>query len=272
MGFRGAVKSGGGFWNNVDGKIVGYSFSATGPGSDSKGDWVYLVPEIHVDGAKTADTNHLFLGGVDQYAISKDGQTVESKSGGNVSFGGTTPAGLFLLSMLDKGLDESELPDLEGGEPLNLAGMVGYRVRLTQIVDEKSTSKLGKRKYKDAQGNDREANRTNTVVSAVYGKEGGAKGSAVKGAPAAKGGKPAAAANGNVVRDKADKAIAALIETAKDGVLPVAKISVGVIKQLIGDSDKDAVRNLAKSEAYLNDATERGVFVYDSDAETVQAA
>jgi hypothetical protein len=266
MGFRGAVKSGGGFWNNVDGKIIGYRFTAKGPGSDSNGDWVFFVPKIHTDGAEKATEQHLFFGGVEQYSISKDGQTIESVNGGNVTIGANTPAGLFLTSMLDNGLDESELPDLEAGEPLELSGIVNYRIRLKQEVDEKATSKLGKRKYKDAQGNEREANRTNTVVSAVYGKEGGAKGGSTK-PTLAKGSK----ATATVVRDKADAAMLKLI-AAKGGTLRVAQISSGIIQQLIGDTDKDAVRALAKSDEYLNDATERDVLVYDEAAATVQAA
>jgi hypothetical protein len=267
MGFRGAVKSGGGFLNGVDGKIVGYSFTAKGPGSDSNGEWVFFVPQIHTDGAEKAITQHLFFGGADRYTISKDGQTVENADGGNVTIGANTPTALFLTSMLDNGLDEAELPDLEGGEPLNLAGIVGYRARFAQQVDEKATSKLGKRKYKDAQGNEREANRTNTVVSAVYGKEGGASGKAATKPTLAKGSK----ATATVVRDKADAAMLKLI-AAKGGTLRVAQISSGIIQQLIGDTDKDAVRALAKSDEYLNDATERDVLVYDEAAATVQAA
>lgn len=266
MGFRGNVKSGGGFWNNVDGKIVGYSFTQTPPGGSGKSEWVYFVPSIHVDGAEKATTQHLFMGSADRYSISKDGQTIEDANGGNVTIGAKTPAGRFLLTALDNGLDEGELPDLEAGEPLNLAGIVGYRVRLAQEVDAEGTRKQGKRKYKDAQGNEREADRTNTVIAAVYGKEGGAK----SGKPAlAKGAKTAA--NTNTIRDKADKVLLALIEKA-GGVFNLAKLSVGVIRELQNDSDKDAVKTLAKSAAYIADAVERGVIEHDSDEGTVQAA
>jgi hypothetical protein len=273
MGFRGAVKSGGGgFLNNVDGKITDYIFSDVGPGSDTKGDWIYFVPEFQVDGSDNVVSQHLFFGGKDRYSISKDKKTLTSVDGGPITFNTEGKKGFiggpyFLISLLDNGLDEAELPDLEGGEPLNLENLIGYRVRFKQVEDEKATASQGPRVYKNKDGKEVKTPRTVVGVSAVYGKEGGAaKGASTK-PTLAKGSK----ATATVVRDKADAAMLKLI-AAKGGTLRVAQISSGIIQQLIGDTDKDAVRALAKSDEYLNDATERDVLVYDEAAATVQAA
>lgn len=276
MGFRGGLKSGGGFWNNVDGTITGYEFTTTPPGAGkakATDEWIYFVPNVRIDGAE-ADTNqHLFLGASERYEISDDGLTLTSLEGNVTTIGAKTPAGKFLDSLIEHGFPESNLPDLEGGEPLNLEAIIGTRVRLAQIKDAEGTAKRGKRK--DAKTG-KEYDRTDSVVSDVLElPKAGKQAAAGKAAPAAKGvknGKP----NGldRELLMKADKVVLDLIEAAVDkknktGEIPVSKLSVGTLRLLSGDSDKEAVRKLVNSEEYRAAAAARGAFKYDADAETV---
>src|ERR1700674_4865003 len=104
MGFRGGVKTGGGFWKGVDGVLTGNALTNIGPTKDGKGnvsEWVYLVPKMPVDGAKVVTTQHLFMGALDRYAISDDGQTVTSSDDRPVTLGSTTPAGRFMTTLLE---------------------------------------------------------------------------------------------------------------------------------------------------------------------------
>lgn len=277
MGFRGGLKQGGGFWNNVDGTITGYEFTTTPPGA-GKGkkatdEWIYFVPSVRVDGAEEDTNQHLFLGASERYEISDDGQTLTSIEGSVTSIGARTPAGKFLDSLIEHGFPESNLPDLEGGEPLNLEAIIGTRVRLQQIKDVEGTAKRGKRK--DAKTG-KEYDRTDSVVSQVYDlPKAGKQASAGKPAVATKGvknGKP----NGldRELLAKADKVVLDLIEAAVDkknktGEIPISKLSVGTLRLLSGDSDKEAVRKLVNSEEYRVAASARGAFQYDSEAETV---
>src|SRR5262245_58602794 len=233
MGFRDAKSKGGGFLNDVDGKIVDYIFTDKKVNGE-KSDSVYLVPTFRVDGYDKDVTQHMLIGQKEWFNISKDGKTVESVEGGPIRYNVDSKKGyiggwFFLESLLEHGLDEAELPDLGAGEPLNLEGVVGYRVRFKQYVDEKQTAQRGERKYTNAQGKEISTPQTVVGVSAVYSKEGaGAKTAASKPALA----KGAKTANTDAIRDKADAAIQALISAAKGGVLSRAKISVGIINQL----------------------------------------
>ncbi len=280
MGFKG--KAGGGFWNNVTGKLTGFEFTNVGPGDGASAtDWVYLVPTFQADGASddAATTQHLFLGGQDRYSISKDGQTIQSvnedgSDAETTTYGAKTPAGRFLDTLVENGTElgiEALLPDLDAGEPINLGPLEGIRVRLTQEKDEAGTKKRGQRvDAKTGQKYDR----TNSIVDAVY-ELPGAKKSAkpAAGRPVTKGAK----ADTNETRDKADAVVVQLIADAikadkKTGETPVSKFKMAALRTLAKDGDKDAVIKLLGDEAYRVDAAERGVFVYDADGETVATA
>lgn len=279
MGIRGAVKSGGGFWNNVDGVFASYEFTTTPPGEQKKGkkgadEWVYFVPSVQIDGADDETSQHLFVGGVERYTISDDGQELSDADGGNVSIGATTPAGKFLISVLDAEPElEGEFPDVEGGEPLNFNALVGRRIRLKQEVDVEGTKKRGKRKVVTKGGKTVEYDRTDTIVIAVYPADAkaGKGGKATAGKPAGKsGGKEKA----DPIRDKADKAVLDLMEAAvtkknPNGTIPTSSLSVGVLKALSSDSDKSKVRTLVLDDAYVTGAAERGIFQYDEKEEEV---
>lgn len=276
MGFSAGSKKGGGFWNNVNVKITEYEFSPKGPGEKKAGDWVYLVPTVREDG-KDKDTNqHLFLGGVKNYEISKDGQSVTSidENSGEAlemtTYGAKTPAGRFLDTLLENGFPEDELPDLGAGEALNLEAIVGYRIRLVQEVDVEGTKKRGQR-VDEKTG--KKYDRTNTVVAAVYGNDDApAKGTGAK--TAVKGPKGIKADKGaDALAKQTDDAVIAVIEgnvtkANKTGATPVAKLSMGVFRIVKGDN-KDAVRKLVNSDDYVAEAVARGAFKYDEENEAV---
>lgn len=285
MGIRGAIKSGGGFWNNVDVTLLGVTFTTVPPGEDAEsGEWMYMVPEVQVDGADGPTTQHLFMGAAERYSIEEDGaSSISGVDDAPVSIGANTPAGKFVNSLLDANpeLDiEGALPDVEAGEALTFEGIAGARLRLKQQRDEEGTKKRGKRKVKGKDGKTKEYDRTDTVVVTVY-SIGGEK--PAKGKPGAKpvAGKPAASKpapgkkTDTEVRDKADAAVVSLCEAAVDkknktGKIPTSKISVGILKALASDKQKDAVRKLAVTEEYLADAAERDVIVYDADEATIE--
>lgn len=238
MGFTKNIKKAGGFLNNQAGVITGYKFTTTNVSGDA-GEWVYFVPSIRQDGAEEDVTQHLFLGSEERYEISADGQTVTGPDGGEVRIGANTPAGKFLISLVEGGFPEASLPDLEAGEALNLASVIGTRAQFIQRVDEEGTKKLGKRKDKKT---GKEYDRTDTVIDRVIAlpsapAKGGAK------APAAKGAKGKAAAPAADVSEVASAALLRYLEAA-DGELPKSKIRMKVLTDASFKSDtatRDAV-------------------------------
>lgn len=270
MGFRGAIKSGGGFLNNVDGEITGYEFTTVPPNSKEESEWVYYVPSIKQDGADDEVTQHFFLGGADRYEISKDGQTITDADGGEVTVGAKTPFGRLLASMLDNGLDEAELPDLEGGDDLEMSGLNTRRFRFIQEIDEEATKKLGKRKDKKTK---KEYPRTNTVVSKVYDVE--AKSGKGKSAGKANG-KAAGKSkkkddDGDELQEEAVSVLTDLLADTKDGEIPRAKLSMALTKKLMKNENREPLRKLITSDDFL--ALEEGwTFDADSKAETIASA
>lgn len=277
MGFRGGLKSGGGFWNNVDGKLTNFVFTDVPPGDDAEaGEWLYLVPSFQADGSEDETTQHLFFGAVERYSVSKDGKTVTSlnEDGSDAevtTIGAKTPAGRFLDSLVTQGEEkgiEAILPDLEGGDPLNLDALEGTRVRLVQEKDEAGTKKRGQRTDPKT---GKKYDRTVTVVAAVYDLP-GAKTGGKAGTKGAKG-----KGGDEAIRDKADKVVTDLIAASTDkknktGETPVSKFKIAALKAYAKDADKDAVIKLLGTEEYRLDAAERGVFAYDAEGETVQTA
>lgn len=285
MGFRSALKGGGLFTG--DGTLGQFTFSAIAPGAKKAGEWAYIVLAFTQDGKQKEDTQHLFLGGADQYQFKEGGTeaiSLNDKTGEPAPksrIGKKTPAGLFFRTLYAAadaaGVDlDTVLPDIDAGEALDFSALSGARVSLGQEVDVKGTAEKGKRQGSD--GN--EYDRTNTVVESFYSLGDGD----VK--PATKGGKPAAGKAGKPkaedtsVRDAADAVVEALIADAKKadkknktGETPVSKFKMAVLRSAdIDKGIKDAVSKLLASEAYRTDAVERGVFAYDEEGETVAEA
>ena len=236
MSFLNAMKSGGGFLNNVDGRLLGFEWTAVPPNGQAEGEWVYLVPSIRVDGSDKDVTQHLFFGGADKYAISADGRSITMRDGSPVTFGAKTPVGRFLTTLVQKGGDaiEAVLPNLEEGAALNLDGVAGSRVRFVQEKDEAGTAKRGQREVKDPKtGKVAKYDRTNTVISAVY-EVGSGAGAAKQAAPKTNGsGKAkAAAADASAVADLALEILLTVLGDTENGSISKAKLRVPVMQAL----------------------------------------
>lgn len=238
MAFR--VKRSGGFWQDVDGVITGYKWSTRAPkaggGEGEQTEWVSLVPSILVDGKKAPETQHMKLGSIEEWTISEDEQIATATDGNHDP---RWVAGEFLGSLAAAaeaaGID-ARLPDTEAGEPLDLRGIVGLRVRLGQQKDEKATDKLGRRKSKRGA----EYDRTITVVTKVYGRVEQQQAATRAAGKAAGNGKQttrAAAGNGTAfdVDEAARGIVLNLLADAKDNTLTKAKIRVPVIQLTASD-------------------------------------
>ena len=285
MGFSKNIRASGGFLNNVDGTFVSYEFTRVPPKQRKESEWVYLVPSIRVDGSEEEVTQHLFMGGAERYEISKDGLSLTMVDETPVTIGAKTPAGRFLGSLIEKGFPESSLPDLEAGEALNLEAVNGTRLRFVQEKDPEGTEKAGKRKDKKT---GKEYDRTNTLVAAVLalpGEEKRGKGSTrptltarrAAGATAttSRSSKAAGKPNGKMQEaDLTEEADTVLLEILgdKDGEIKRKSLSIEITKRRMKDPNRDAIRELVYSEAYLTDAVERGVIEFDQKTQTVTAA
>lgn len=272
MGFLKGFSKGGGFLNNVDGVIESYEFTDKGPKEKRSGEWVYFVPSILVDGSEEAVTQHMFAGAAENFEIRDDGLTLTPNEGTRFSL--NTPMGLFLGSLVEKGFPESDLPDLEAGEPLNLEAINGTRVRFVQQVNEKSTAKAGKRKDKKT---GKEYDRTDTVVAAVYldaPKE--VKKGTKATTTAAKGTKAASKPNGRIKEEEPD-----LTETADELILEILgdkekiarkALSIETTKRRMKHPYRDPLRELISSDDYLEGAVERGVIEFNQKTQVITAA
>lgn len=229
MGFR--VRQSGGFWNGVDGVIIGYKFSNRAPKAGGvegdQTDWVSFVPTVLVDGKKAPETQHMKLGGVEEWDISEDGLTATNRSGNNdPSWVTAAFLGSLAQAAEASGVD-AQLPDTEGGEPLNLAGIVGLRVRLEQQVDEAAKGRGYARKSK--RDPKKTFDPTNTIVTKVYGRA--EQAAAGKTTTPAKG-KSTSKSNGNAktvdLDEKARDIVLNLLAEAK-GATTKNKIRVPVI-------------------------------------------
>ncbi len=245
MSFLNAMKSGGGFLNNVDGRLLGFEWTAVPPNGQAEGEWVYLVPSIRVDGSDKDVTQHLFFGGADKYAISADGRSITMRDGSPVTFGAKTPVGRFLTTLVQKGGDaiEAVLPNLEEGAALNLDGVAGSRVRFVQEKDEAGTAKRGQREVKDPKtGKVAKYDRTNTVISAVYEVGGGAaKSAAPKTNGTGKAKATAAADNSAEVATLASATLLDVLGNTEDGSIQKAKLRVKLMQALGKNPLRDAV-------------------------------
>lgn len=243
MGFRDGIKKGGGFLNNVDGTITGYEFTDRFKGEKKGGEWVYFVPTIKIDGADDEVDQHFFMGAAERYTISKDGKSIEMAEGGNVSWGFSTPFGLFTDSLIEAGFPEAELPDVSTGEALNLEAIVDRRFTFKQQVDVEGTKKRGKRVVGQGK-NKREYDRTNTVIAAVLGESKGSKSASSSKA------KGKAKDEDDDEEDLTVEALAALktIIKKEGGSVNRRDLSLPVTKFLMKNENKDELKALMLDE------------------------
>lgn len=207
------------------------------------------MPQFLVDGADEPVDQHMFLGATERYSISDDGQELTMEDGSPVTFGFSTPFGRFMDSLLNAAekaeVDlESELPNLEDGEALNLETLVGRRFRVKQEVDEAGNAKRGKRKVKK-NGKTTEYDRTNTVIDAILGgetKKSGGKSST----------KPAAGKKGKQTEedDLDTEAQDVLKDVLAKGAVNRKNLSLPVTKALMKNDNKDALKKTILDEEW----------------------
>jgi hypothetical protein len=241
MGFRGAIKKGGGFFTG-DGKLISYEFTKRFKGEKKDGDKLYFVPTVQMDGSEKEIDQHIFFGKEfdTAFEISDDGQELSMEDGSPVKIPADLPFGLFMDTLFvaaDKaGVDlNDELPDIEAGEPLNLTALVDRRFRFGQKVDEKGTASRGKRKA----DNGKEYDRTNTIVEALLG-EGDSKSSGK--ASGSKGGKK------GKDDDPETEALAVLKSVLGTGSVLRKNLSLPVSKALVKNARKDELKALILDE------------------------
>lgn len=267
MGFRGAIKQGGGgLFNNQDYTFVEYEFSDVAPGEKKSGEWLYFVPTFLVDGGDkdAGQSQHMFIGAAERYEVSKDGQELTMADGSPVTWSAKVPFGRFTDTLTgDNGVDESELPDIEGGDPLTFEAILGRRLRLVQEVDVEGTAKRGPRKYKNAQGKTVEVPRTVTVVANVYPADGGGKAAGKTNAKAK--GSAKDADDDDIDETVADYIVEAL-KASKSKSLKVDDLSMALTKVLIGKKNRDAIKARGLEESMHE--TEKG-WTYNAKKETL---
>lgn len=252
MGFRSAIKKGGGFLNNVDGKFLSGEFTKKFKGEKKDGEWVYCVINVHTDGADDPVDQHLFVGASERYNVSDDGKELTMEDGSPVTFGFSTPFGRFMDSLLNAaekaGVDiESELPNLEDGEALTLEALENRRFRFKQEVDEKANEKFGKREVGSGK-NKKSYDRTNTIIDAVLGE---AKGSAKSSGKAAdKKGK-----KGDDEDDLKSEAADVLRDVINESKVVINRknLSLPVTKALMKNANKDELKKIILDEDWQDE-------------------
>lgn len=284
-----AFRTGGGFLNDVDGRITDYEFTTEFPGSGktrrkskSAFNSLYCVLSVRVDGAEEDVQTTFFAGSADDWEISDDGHTLTDSTDDNgANLSSKVGWGLFLSTMVDKGFPEESLPENE----VNFEAIIGWRVRFVQQVNEASTAKVGKRKDRKT---GKEYDRTDIVVAKVYEKEETRKGTgktAARPTSAAQSkggsskmmttsrssGKPNGKAQEEDLTEDADTVLLEILAD-KDGEIKRKSLSIEVTKRRMKDPNRDAIRELVYGEGYLTGAEERGLIAFDQKTQTITAA
>ncbi len=249
-------KGGGGYLNEVDATIVGYTFEAgesvevkKGPRKGEEFAPLVLIPEFQVDGEDDVKTARLLLGDANGYGdITDNGQVVQTPDGQSIS--AKCEVGIFIGSLVDGGFPE----DLFSDDPdsIDFRPMIGTRVRLVQEVNADKTKRQGKQKGKDGKEYDRRDLKVATVHSLPEAKAAPAK--AGKAAPKGK------AAKAVSIDAEAAAVLKTILNAAPDNKILKTKLSMAVLRTAKGDN-KEAVRtflfdddNLAAIEGVDYDA------------------
>lgn len=268
MGIRpSSYTTGGGFLNNVDGKILDYEFTDVFPGGSGKkkkggSDFhsLYCVLTVEVDGADEPVTTTLFAGNADAVEISEDGKTLTAIDGdgnalpeGEIKFGGKNGLGLFISRMCEHGFDESELSG--NNEPVNLEAIIGRRMRFIQeglIIEEQTRLKAAGKAITRTAKNGKTYPLQNLAVSEVYDAEETpvkSKGKAAK--PAAGKAKGKAKDDDAELVEEAESVLTDLL-SANDDSIQKSKLSFMLTKALIKNDNRDALKDLIQTEDFLN--------------------
>src|SRR6185369_4021870 len=111
-------------------------------------DNIYMLLEITPDGADEPNKRSLYLGSGQFLKIEDDGKTlVSADEDGAPRLYDQGEVFKFIDSLEREGFPaESRFPDPTEEKKINFEGMIGWRIRLVNEVDEEATKKLGKRK------------------------------------------------------------------------------------------------------------------------------
>lgn len=263
MGSRpSSFRKSGGFLNNVDGVITGYTFTDEFngepfvPGRDPKTKRekfhaLYCILSVRVDGADEDVPTTLFVGGAEDFDVSEDGLTLTSpKAGEPCSPSQNSAIGKFVASLVDAGFPADNFDEDEA--VVNFEPMVGTRVRFVQRKDEETTKRLGKRKDKKT---GKEYDRQDLVVDEVYEVGTGEVAAPAKGAkPGGKpkpGTKPAkGGAAPEVDLDELTKdTLLAILGDEKNNSIAKAKLSVKVLTRLMKHAKRqDVIKRIFEDE------------------------
>lgn len=265
----GMFKGGGGFLNNVVGTIIGTSFD-TLTGTGDKGPWTKLSMEISVLQDGQTEPVQTFLDGgflyeEDGAALSADKLTIEGGDGAVIQ--GRSEVAQFIGSLVKAGFPEASLD--ENGR--NFQGLVGARVKFVKVKDEERTQRQGKQKGKDGKGEyDYQQLRVSEVLASDPKAAKAATAAAKKAAPAKTKGAAKAAPAADVDYTGADEALTAVLNESAEGQVEKGTLSSSVVKYALAKgmsgADREALRKLVTSEAYLASAAERNLIVIGGDA------
>lgn len=252
MGARpSSFKRGGGYLNEVDATLVGYTFEVGETSKIKKGDRkgedftpLSFVPQFEVDGDDDSKddpkTQRLLIGDAEQFGeVSDDGLTLSTPDG--QSIGARSEAGIFIASLCAGGFPEERFSDSD--DEINYEPAIGTRLRLVQQVNEEKTKRQGKQKNEKT---GKQYDRKDLLVQTVHEVPGGkATGKAAKPSasskPAAKG-KKVADADEVDIPTLASATLQAILADAKDNTILKSKLSMAVLKKLTRDDNRETVR------------------------------
>lgn len=241
MSIRKALQGGGGgILNNSDITWKGSEFSTEPAFATEKEGYVYLNVTLREDRRESDSVQSFFMGGVDRYAIGNGGKSLSMVDGTPFRFGKDTGGYKLLASLVESKPEiEAYISDVDSGEPLNLQGLNGARLHVTQERDEKATKANGQRVDRKT---GRKFDRTNTVVTAVLA------------LPAAK---PATKGNGQaaaVSADIADEAVSTMFEAIKqnNGQIEQSMLQVAIYTAAgLNNPNKSAIYQYIKKNSPL---------------------
>lgn len=289
MGWSDKAKSGGG--SATEGVIQDYVFMDEFPFGDGEGkksskksdDNIYLLLTIRPDGVEADDEESLtkrslYLGSGTYLRIEDEGKSlVSSDDDGTPRLYDQGEVFKFIESLEAAGFPaESKFPDPEEEKKINFEGMIGWRIRLVNEIDEEATKTYGKRKVTKGKHKGKEFNRTYTKVTKVFGEDEAApaKGAKAKGS-AAKSTAKGKAAKEEVDEDAeetpaisnkvADKFLLAVIKAQPKEQVDKAALALAITryasKTKMDNDERDALRSHIVEDdfAYIDDAAEREI-------------
>lgn len=256
-----SFKRGGGFLDGVDCVITDYRYSdefngepyKAGKIKDRNGKLIdkphslNVLLSVRVDGADEDTTTTLKAAGdFDAWEVSEDGHDVTPVEPGT-EFSAKAAFSKFLASLVkpidgEDGFPEDRLPE----DSFDCSPIIGTRIRTVQKVDVERTKEFGKKVDKKT---GKEYERKDLVVEHVYSLPGEVASKTTKPATGKAAGKTAAPAKSKAagkvetadISEKAGETLRAILSENK-GSFKKTKLSMAVLKRLMKDEDREAVR------------------------------